>query len=982
MLEYHRILALYFEEKPLYPDGTCRRQPGIRKVVEQPWQQTKAEMWEEGTNTLCNLDFIQAKSGAKLTYDLIIDFNTIISVIPDNEANIIEKQNRINRINRYIQDLVSFSKRKIDARQIEFPGSIKILAEEQSDNEIDKIGNGSKYLERLMDFCNFLGMESFNLQNYANEVTNFAIQQAWNFSKNSPVGIAANNYPQDSYYGLFLRPLSSRPERKVKTQLLKALYGHRYFIEAVELTSDGRMAFSRADYDDCILWDVDTGKVLRKLEKTDSNILLTKIKSNGMEVFIVFERSSPILWDLTNGNIIKKFHNYKPSSDITGIDLEREIILEGSDNGTLTLFDLNTGLKLQQLSGHSKRISAILVTPDGRKALTGSADGTSILWDLISGVAITKIAYDNSGFDLLAMTPDGEWALSTGHWDYKCIFWNLATGEPKSILRYESHALSLDITPDAGMAITGYKDGMIKLWDLNNGQPSRTFQGHTNSVSAISVLPDGMMALSGSWDKSCILWDLKQDPENIIHVDRNARVYQVIESSKNEIILFGYRDRTYLVWDHIIANAFDEHFRQRSASSEVSITSDGRKVLSGIMDTFLIIWTIPDDADILLPKVEPEYSEGQYKNPLNKGLRSGSDDRAGFIRNLLAGETLQKLNSITSYRISINVTPDGNRALSISRENNQNFIIWNPRSAKILYTLKGHSDLVDVVKITPDGRKALTGSRVGPCILWDINTGLEILRLNGHSYEVTAIALTPDGKLALTGSADKTCILWDLNSGMPLKMFNEYNSSIVTINFTPDGTMALNGYDDGTWILWNIASGKIINSIRLNKASVSKAIFNFDGTGAFLISGEKTCVLWDFKQNKQLGKAIANSAILELALFSKGIILYCKSGEMILMELSKSLMCVSFPIVTLRRIWDFDLQRIQDAKANCPVCGYSFRPSDSIFSTIGNLTERYSLHSEDRSPCLLFPEEIWDNPELSGICPDCGELLKFNPFFA
>jgi WD40 repeat protein len=259
---------------------------------------------------------------------------------------------------------------------------------------------------------------------------------------------------------------------------------------------------------------------------------------------------------------------------------------------------------------------------------------------------------------------------------------------------------------------------------------------------------------------------------------------------------------------------------------------------------------------------------------------------------------------------------------------------------------------------------------------------LEISRLYGHSDEISAIAITPDGKLALTGSADKTCILWDLNNGIPVKLYNEHNSSVETISLTPDGKMALIGYNDRTWILWNIASGKTINSIRLNKESISKAIFNYDGTSAFIISGEKTCILWDFKQNKQLGRAIANSAILELALFSKGIILYCKSGEMILLELNKSLICGSIPIVTLRRTWDFDLQRIQDAKANCPICGNSFKPSDSIFSTIDNLLERSCLHSEDKSPCLLSPEEIWGDPGLLGTCPNCGEILKFNPFFA
>ena len=97
MLEYHRILSSYFEKKLFILMKLPEKAPSYPKVVQQPWQQTKAEMWKEVTNTLCNLDFIfQAKSVTKLTYDLIIDLNTIISVIPDNEANIIEKQNRTN----------------------------------------------------------------------------------------------------------------------------------------------------------------------------------------------------------------------------------------------------------------------------------------------------------------------------------------------------------------------------------------------------------------------------------------------------------------------------------------------------------------------------------------------------------------------------------------------------------------------------------------------------------------------------------------------------------------------------------------------------------------------------------------------------------------------------------------------------------------------------------------------------------------------
>jgi len=37
----------------------------------------------------------------------------------------------------------------------------------------------------------------------------------------------------------------------------------------------------------------------------------------------------------------------------------------------------------------------------------------------------------------------------------------------------------------------------------------RTFEGHTDWVSAVAVTPDGRRAVSGSWDQTLRLWDLE-----------------------------------------------------------------------------------------------------------------------------------------------------------------------------------------------------------------------------------------------------------------------------------------------------------------------------------------------------------------------------------------------------------------------------------------------------------------------------------------
>ena len=136
---YHSNLANYFASKPLYLDEPTRKKPNNRKLVEQPWQQTKGEMWDEVTNTLCNLDFIQAKAAAKMTYELVNDFSAALEVIPDNAESIREEKERQARMDKYTQDLIACAKGKIAISQLKIPESITPWTEKQIDAEIERI---------------------------------------------------------------------------------------------------------------------------------------------------------------------------------------------------------------------------------------------------------------------------------------------------------------------------------------------------------------------------------------------------------------------------------------------------------------------------------------------------------------------------------------------------------------------------------------------------------------------------------------------------------------------------------------------------------------------------------------------------------------------------------------------------------------------------------------------------------------------------
>ena len=99
-IHYHSILADYFSSKPLYLDESTQKKPSTRKLVELPFQQTNGEMWKEVTDTLCDLEFIQAKAVARMTYVLIQDFNDVLEVIPDNAENLNKEKARQERMDR------------------------------------------------------------------------------------------------------------------------------------------------------------------------------------------------------------------------------------------------------------------------------------------------------------------------------------------------------------------------------------------------------------------------------------------------------------------------------------------------------------------------------------------------------------------------------------------------------------------------------------------------------------------------------------------------------------------------------------------------------------------------------------------------------------------------------------------------------------------------------------------------------------------
>jgi WD40 repeat protein len=160
----------------------------------------------------------------------------------------------------------------------------------------------------------------------------------------------------------------------------------------------------------------------------------------------------------------------------------------------------------------------------------------------------------------------------------------------------------------------------------------------------------------------------------------------------------------------------------------------------------------------------------------------------------------------------------------------------------------GHSEEVDAVAFSPDGRFALSGSFDNTLRLWDLGTGKELRSFTGHTYYVTAVAFSPNSLLALSGSEDGALKLWDLSTGKQLRCFSEQEGSVHAAAFSRDGRFALSGGAQALK-LWGVATGKELRNWAIGDVdSVA-----FSGDGRFALSGGfETLTLWELATGKEL----------------------------------------------------------------------------------------------------------------------------------
>ncbi|AFY35308.1 serine/threonine-protein kinase [Calothrix sp. PCC 7507] len=228
---------------------------------------------------------------------------------------------------------------------------------------------------------------------------------------------------------------------------------------------------------------------------------------------------------------------------------------------------------------------------------------------------------------------------------------------------------------------------------------------------------------------------------------------------------------------------------------------------------------------------------------------ASNSDRTIKLWNLATGESISTLNGHSQKVNVVDITPDGRTLVSGSDDNT--IKVWNIATGKQIHTLIGHSDSIHALVISRDGKTIVSGSDDNTIKVWNLATGQHIRTLVGHQFWVRSIAISPDAKTLASGSFDKTIKLWNLTKGYTIRTLVSAKT-ITSLAISPDGKILASANRDRTIKLWNIVTGEEIITLAGHANTVTSISFSPDGNTLASASRDRTIKLWNIATGEEI----------------------------------------------------------------------------------------------------------------------------------
>jgi WD40 repeat protein len=535
-----------------------------------------------------------------------------------------------------------------------------------------------------------------------------------------------------------------------------------------------------------------------------------------------------------------------------------------ANGNVIQLYEVETGKELRKIEGLAVGLASLLFSPDGRTLAARGADGSLILLEADTGKQIQHIkAPQQPGTRQVVV----------------------------DFVRGGDETSGMAFTPDGkalAVVTTEFKEQAathsVKFWDVATGKEVGEIKVPEGvSVSALAYAPGGKVLAYAAPNPAEFRFKEQTVPIHLYEPDTGKELRQLKVPDMVQALVFSPDGKTLAI-------------RGRSQRVRVWDTETGKELYQ-LGD----VAPAQPRGGVLAVNIKgfaaatPEVRNLAF-SPDGKQLATAA---AGTVRlwDAATGKELSLSDSHQGTLVAVALAPDGQTVVSWGAD--RMIRRWEAATGKSVGAFPAPTGTT-LAALSADSRVIALANADNSIHLHETATGKELHQIKGQPGGIAALAFSPDGQVLATRGSDSTIRLYDVARGGELRPItpqvanNPAPGGVLALDvvkgrlvagggsraglvFSPDGKLlAAPGPSSsfpggaklppgarsagGTIDLYEVTTGKVVRKIEVSQPAVSFA-FSPDGRVLATENADQSITLWEVasgKQRAELGKRAVN----------------------------------------------------------------------------------------------------------------------------